>query len=169
MAKRITEDLRKAITAAAEELDKTFPKKVVYELNDTYKDVIKSWYDSYDAPAYKRRRKHRLNDVFKANANKTKIIYSFSTDDIDYGNGGLTDYVYDLTMKDGWHGGADKGEGHPNEGTPWYWDKINYVWLRPAVKTFSPYEKALEEIHKKERVWQSEMKDAFKDAMKRRL
>lgn len=165
MATKITDKLKKAIIEAAEETDKSFPKKVEKELHKTYKSVITEWYNSYPDPIYQRH--YRLYDTFNTNIRDSKIKGSFSTDAIDYGR--YTDYIFDLTIMEGWHGGADRGDGHPNMGVPWYRNLQTNTWLRPAVRTFSPYEMMINKVHKQEPIWQKEMKNTLMDNIKRRL
>lgn len=157
MARGITADIAKALMKAAKETDKTFPKKVEKELKETYKSVIREWYDSYDPTSY--RRKYRLTDMFEVKSRTGSVKYRFHTDDVDYG--GKEDYIYSIAMMGGWHGGADRGAGHPNPGTPWYRNLRSNTWLRPAERSFSPYENMMEIMNIKVPLWQQQMTDEF--------
>lgn len=167
MAKGITADIAKALVEAAKETDKTFPKKVQEEIKKEYKSIIKEWYQSYSPSSYKRH--YRLTDVFSTKLRKSILNYYFHTDDIDYGSSGLNDYIFGLTIMNGWHGGADKGYKHPNPGTPWYKNPKANTWLRPATQTFSPYERMMDYLNSNTGNWQQEMYDTLMKNINRRL
>ncbi len=165
MKKKITDKLKKAIISAAEETDKAILPKIEKELHVTYKSVIREWYDNYD-PLYQRH--YRLYDIFDTKRTRIGIKYGFFKSNIDYGS--YTDYVYDITFSEGWHGGNDRGLNHPDLGTPWYLKPgTQDGWIRQAEKSFSPREMMIERVHEYEPIWQREMRDTLMENIRRRM
>lgn len=141
------------------QMNKKYPQKyynTAYEVCDT---VITKWYSSYSPIIYDR--VGSLYDMFKVRINGTKLLV-----DIDgEGLSGLSEYLYNLTFVEGYHGGAKSGTSyyrspqgtklmafpHPQPGVPYWKTPIPefYRWGRPAVRSFSPYYKIRETLDKR--------------------
>ena len=124
----------KAITKV-NDMNKRYPRKYYNTAYEVCDNTITEWYSSYDPIMYNRR--GSLYNMFEVRINGTKLLV-----DIDgEGLAGLDEYLYNLTFIRGYHGGADKGEGHPQYGIPYWRKPIPQFtqWGRPAQRNFSPY------------------------------
>lgn len=152
--------IKRSIQKTSKDLDKyakeeqKFYKNVSDELEYIAKSSVDKYYDSYEPYVYNDEgkygffRKYRLYDVYKITVNSDKWSITYDYDDLGYG--GLNEYIFNTMFKGGWHGGADKGNGHPEPGTPYWREPVvkkgryyftkSSPWQRPAVRTESPYE-----------------------------
>ena len=114
------------------------------EMRQIYQSVIADFYADYTPAHYER--SYSLYELFytRMDFGETPgMRYGFDPVNMSHfrsGYGG-EDGLYDQVFRHGWHGGADKGPGHPEHGTP-YWrtpyPKFNQ-WGDPAeVADMSP-------------------------------
>lgn len=116
--------------------------------------------DYYKYPSKHYRRSHSLYKAYKIKTNdKDKsVTIHFDGSYLEPYHPGLGEYIYEWMFggdghDGGYHGGAVKGEFHPNPGTPWLREPIPFdgnppmrfikgdYWLKPADQDKqSPYE-----------------------------
>ena len=110
-----------------------------------YKGVIDSFYNNYTPTVYDR--SNSLYDMPQIVITENYLAIEFNENRMSvYRNGGTG--LYDLVFKEGYHGGAKSGEGHPHPGTP-YWRTGFYYnqWGQPAKKApIAPYEDLVEQL-----------------------
>lgn len=64
-------------------------------------------------------RRFSMKDVLNTKTTKDSLSVSFDPSRMTYRSGyGGEDGLYDLVFREGWHGGAKSGAGHPDVGTP---------------------------------------------------
>lgn len=114
------------------EINKKYPPRYKEELDRIGDAVVTQWYDTYDPIYYSRL--GRLYDMYKVTLTKDKCIVHFGYPII-----GIETYIYYNSFVEGAHGGARSGENHPNPGVP-YWRRY-CTWGRPALVSFSPYDR----------------------------
>ena len=133
-----------------DEMDIKYAKKVEKDLKEVGKKVIDDWYSDYIPNLY--RREYSLYKAFRVQVKNGKFSVSFSPYYMRaYHHRVENDYIFDNSFLDGWHGGADKGKGHPFPGYPMYREPNPYYtnWYFIAERSFSPYEKIYDEMNKK--------------------
>lgn len=160
-------------------------KKIIVKNNRLKKDVKnglkliadsgidKYYYDDYDKPEEPGhyRRKYDLYNVFSIVVNDDIWKISYDYKNMKKQHRVSNEYIFNWMFIKGYHGGAYKGEGHPNPGEPWWRYPISYTdplgntamkfakgsdyWYKPAIKSEkSPYEiierNAIEFLNKKQ-------------------
>lgn len=141
-----------------EQMNKKYPKKYEDAANLVCDHVITQWYDSYNPIIYDR--EGSLYKMYDVKVKDSKLIV-----DIDgEGLSGLGRYLYELTFVEGYHGGAKTGTSyyrspqgtklkafsHPQPGIPYWKTPIPefYRWGRPALRSFSPYNRIINQLNK---------------------
>ncbi len=130
----------------ADQMNRENPKKLASELDEIARSVIARWYGSYEPLIY--RRQSGLYDVFRVQRNGTFIKVMFNADWISGSHRADNTTIYENSFKNGYHGGASQGDGHPEPGVP-YWRTpvgIYSEWGHPAYRSFSPFEQMREEM-----------------------
>lgn len=126
-----------------DEMNSKYPIRYVEELKQVGESVISRWYASYEPIYYKRT--GSLYDAYHVTLNGTDYSVEFDDSLLKDETIFVNSFIY------GYHGGAYKGEGHPNPGIP-YWKtpfpKFKY-WGRPAKLTMSPYQSMVTQMKKK--------------------
>ena len=92
-----------------------------YRLYDFLNEAANQFYDSYDPKFYSRR--GTLYNILFVDTDGETFEAEFREDVMTYSNGGGggdEDDLYDLVFRRGYHGGAETGPNHPDDGTP-YW------------------------------------------------
>ena len=143
----------------AEEVNQKLVKYVYNKANEICKSAVDSFYSDYEPKLYKKRKGslYTAYDIRIINGSQLKFTLG---DEFMKGKHRVSNtYIYDTMFKEGWHGGAHKGNGHPNPGDH-YWrtppsprmmyieeyDEMAYVrpwtfWYhRPANRSVSPYD-----------------------------
>lgn len=127
-----------------------------------FREIIDDYYAEYD-PKFYGRPSVGLYDLLVIENN----MAGFDPDNIGYDpsraidindESGFKEYFYDITFRQGYHGGADKGDYHPAYGTPLY-------------RTPQPYEDDHGRFHSGYHRWgwesvKSDMNDAPLDRMR---
>ena len=128
-----------------DDLAEYYTNKTVSDLKDSYGSIVARWYasiylDSRDPHIYQRQRS--LYKAYKIQSNGTNITVEYNSKYMDeYEHRVSNDYIFENSFVSGFHGGADKGPGHPEPGRPYWKVWGNYsVWGRPATRSKSPYE-----------------------------
>lgn len=142
--KELNEQLNKLENYYYKEIPYTL-KKYSDNINDGVRSIIGEWYDSYEPEYYKRQ--YRLNYVYNTiDLTSFPKKYNFTLkprSNVLYGYRADSDYILDITVMRGYHGGATDGydvmgNPHPNPPTPYYRTGKNFAyWGRPAVHTWS--------------------------------
>lgn len=113
------------------------------------KKEIDRFYNEYSPMVY--RRKYDLRNVYNLDVTKDgEFIFEFGHEFMQKQHRVSNEYIYDEMFKEGWHGGANKGPGHPDPGKNyWRTPSVNddeygikaysYWWSIPAAKSSSPY------------------------------
>lgn len=128
-------------------MNKKYPKKYEYELKKIGNITIDKWYATY-SPIYYHRR-GSLYDSFQVNLQGLDYSVEFDSSLISKFHNN-SDYIYELSFIEGYHGGAKNGIDHPHPGIP-YWKTpfpIFNQWGRPAKKSWSPYYRMVSEMKK---------------------
>lgn len=142
----IEESKRQVEVARKETYKEYFPLLIKEGVEPSFYTAVDNFYSDYDPIIYGRN--YSLGNILGTEVGDDYAEISFEESNMTVfrnGNSGL----YDLVFKEGWHGGAKSGEGHPREGTP-YWRR-GYVggngsfysigWGRPAKRApIPPYE-----------------------------
>ena len=152
-------NIRKALDIFLRDLESIttkYEKMLRSELNYIADSTIDAFYEDYDPSTYNRR--GDMYNTYKISVKRDKYDIEY---EIDFSpeymkfHGDLKEYLFDIVFEQGWHGGANEGEGHPEPGIPWYRDLwatkyakgFNYdefepsgFWLRRAARSASPYE-----------------------------
>lgn len=138
-----------------EKVEKLIKQDMIAEVSKDarkkYREIIDDYYEEYD-PIFYGRPSVGLYDLLVIEGNKA----GFDTDNIGYdpsraidieSEAGFKEYLYDITFRQGYHGGADKGEYHPSPGTPLYrtpqpyeddkgrWHSGYYRWGAESIKS----------------------------------
>ena len=143
----LIENIQKQMEAAREAAVIEYGKWLENELRRIYREVIDAWYGAY-RPVY-HVRKYSLRNLLTMQSNPDGSVTStLSSDGIAnvYGSA-IADYLYSLTFRSGWHGGALYGDStHP---TSMYWRTPANVWAhwgQPAKWSEPPREMLQERI-----------------------
>jgi len=173
------------IYKAQEDIDRMnnkYPKMYKEALEDIAHHVIVQWYRSYSPIFYER--EESLLHSYRIDLVGTELIVNFDKAYMDqYISREYNEYIYENSLKEGYHGGARSGitkfgEEHPHEGVP-YWKRpfptFKY-WGRPALYTFSPYnrmeflmKKKVSEIRSKQQDEYNKIIDKVKKAVDKLL
>lgn len=153
-------DLERAIRAVEKaaikinEMNKRYPALYVTELQELGKSIIAQWYASYDPIFYDRTRSlYKTYDIRIEDGEF--LVVDFDAEYMnEYGHRVSNSYIYENSFEKGFHGGADKDNKknkHPNPGIPYWRTPIGSFqqWGRPAIYTFSPYQRMNSEMRKK--------------------
>lgn len=170
-------DLTNTLTKKAEK----YAEDLREQLNIIAESTIEDFYDDYLDRKYK-----PVYDIYNTYKITVEIDQFEINYDIDFSpeymqhHGDLNGYLFDIVFVEGWHGGADKGSGHPEPDVPWYRNLSvinkagkNYkeldpsgFWLRRAERSFSPYEEISNKmdnfISKWEKKYQYDLEQYFK-------
>ncbi len=111
---------------------------------------IDRFYEEYEPMVY--HRKNGLYNTYKLKiTNEGQLIFELGEELMEKRHRVDNAYIYEKMFKEGWHGGADKGDYHPNPGKN-YWrtpheddiehgiNAYSYWWSTPAKRSVSPYE-----------------------------
>ena len=128
-------------------IDEVYPKRYKEELEETGRSVIAEWYATYEPIVYVRNRS--LYHAFRVNLDGTRYSVDFEPEFLD------NDIIFWNSFMEGYHGGARDGvtglgEPHPSPGTPYWKTPIPEFthWGRPAMRSFSPYNRMVSEMNK---------------------
>lgn len=150
MRKRDIERAIKAVEKAIEynnKMEEKYSKKVKKELEEVGKRVIDDWYSDYIPNSY-----HRLGSLyraFKVTVKNGSFVVDFSSEYMKRykhttgkKTADINEYIFDISFLQGWHGGANKGLGHPLEGIPYYREPYPYYsrWYLMSELSESPYD-----------------------------
>jgi hypothetical protein len=149
MDRNIFNKLVNAIEKSREEARNIFMQKYGYQCRQALELSIEQFYDDYTPKMYNRQ--EGLLKAYRINSDGT---YEFD-ENLITGRHRINDkeYLYNLAFREGYHGGAKDGPGHPSPGIP-YWrtpphpgmmyleeyDELCYVnrwalWGKQAVRT----------------------------------
>lgn len=113
-------------------------KQICEDAKRAYTQIINEWYSSFSPGIYDR--KGTLQNAAKFEiVNDTQVVITMSDENLG-GHRVGNEYLYNLTMRQGYHGGA------MHDGVPMYRTQPPFLnptnpwsrWSRPAEKTFSP-------------------------------
>ena len=113
-------------------------------ISDLFHEAVQEFYDAYSPEYYDRA--YGLNELLDVHKGPNgSVEYDTVEDLIDSSNmhtdrnGGS---LYEKVFVRGWHGGAERGPGHPAPGVPYYRAPYSIYahWSRPAVRTEPPLE-----------------------------
>lgn len=169
LANRVLKDLNERTSIAMDNAMREFGVYQKNKITEIFNNAVDKWYLSYTPSMYERT--YGLYDVLslKYNENGTVFIddnyrslFDPSLMHKDRHGGDLFEKVF----IEGWHGGAESGEDHPEIGarmgigipyyrTPPHWTE----WSRRARKTKSAYKIICEDINS---IYGTEMFDMFK-------
>lgn len=142
----------------AEEVNRRTVKDAYNKAQSICKSAVDSFYNEYTPHLYNR--KKSLYDAYDIGIrNGSQLVFTLGHELMNASHRVSSEYIYDTMFKEGWHGGADKGDGHPSPGKH-YWrtpptarmmyvekyDETYYVrpwafWFnRPAPRGTAPYE-----------------------------
>lgn len=155
-----------AINAAYKEAFTEYIKNLEPIINKMFERVAMAFYNDYDPRYYNRR--HSLYDIMNTSADENSMTISFDHSKPVSRSGKS---LYELVFKEGWHGGAETGKGHPYPGTPYYRGPRDYYnhWMKSrdgltiavrydgeaARAEISPYE----DMYKRVREYESKQLD----------
>lgn len=115
-----------------------------YELEEKFEHCVDMFYKAYSPNKYVRT--ESLYYGYKIKRGKLSLSWEWDAKYLPNGWHRVdNDYLFDLTFMRGYHGGADKGEGHPQPGIPWY--MLDGHWMKPAVRSI-PINMRLENVIK---------------------
>ena len=120
------------------DLEKIMAKQIAEDVKRAYMQIINSWYSSFTPGIYNR--KYTLRNAIQVNIESDNTVVITLNDDNLSGHRVGNEYLYNLTMRQGYHGGA------MHNGVPMYRTKPPFLcsdnpwayWSRPAEQTFSP-------------------------------
>lgn len=128
---RLEEAKKAAFRDAVQELAK--------DLKEAFNDIINNFYNDYSPLPNEYVRNFSLYNLLQIKISDDGLSLKYDFDpslmtsfraakEIGAENG-----LYHQTFRKGWHGGADRGPGHPSPGTPYWRGGYRYsLWLRPA-------------------------------------
>lgn len=137
----IVDEVEKAIEKTNKEAKKEAKEIVEY----MYRSAVDMYfYDDYEPTIYER--EGSLYYACEVNVVNNGINVKINDDGLGR-MGASDDYIYTLTLVEGYHGGAKWGKKHPNPGIPYWKDHKFYAWYRPAYRSDeSVIEKFKEEL-----------------------
>ena len=166
------------------EISEKYAEELREKLNIIAESTIEDFYDDYIPSGY--RRIYDIYNTYKIDVelDQFEIVWDidYSPDYMKY-HDGLKEYLFDIVFMQGWHGGADKGSGHPEPGTPWYRNlaMINksgeyyedydpsIFWLRRAEHSAAPYEVVTAKVDEYTDVWERQYIGEIRDFLKKKL
>lgn len=119
--------IKKDDEAIAEEISKMIAEQAYEDIKQAYAQIINNWYASYSPLYYSRQ--YSLKNAGEISLQGTSVRIHMSSDPMG-GHHLDNDGLYELTMRQGYHGGS------------MYRGPL-YIWSHPtrkAVQTFSPVE-----------------------------
>ena len=135
----VVAESKRQIDMAAKAVHKDFLPLLVEEgIKPSFTEAINSFYASY-SPEYNRN--FSLRNILDTTVGTDDVRVGFEDAYLTtFRNGG--NGLYDLVFKEGWHGGAKSGKGHPHPGTPYWRSGYAFMdWGRRAERApISPYE-----------------------------
>lgn len=162
-----TRDIITAINAVdkaikkVEIMNRKYPQLYKEELERVGECVVTDWYSRYDPIIY-----NRYGGLYKAFSVRLKglnyyVYFGASLMDDVYNQS--TNWIYKNSFIEGYHGGS-RHNGIPYWRTPHpeYTD-----WGRPAIRSFSPYYKMVNEMNKKIKEIDKLKQNEFDEVMKR--
>lgn len=153
---RLLNDFPKTVQDIAEKNDFKYQKKARKEMTQIARMAIDDFYDSYDPHVYDRW--GDLHNAYKVIVNDKVWKIDYNSKYMKHTHRASNEYIFLLSFMSGYHGGAINGPDHPapgtlygpnllNQGIPYYRNYPYYDgWLRPAVKSESPFQKIEEGI-----------------------
>lgn len=132
----LNEFIKDKDTVIPRKIAKSIAPKIAKSIRNIFSKRINEFYNSY-SPEYYSTRQKSLNKSYKVCYTTKSVIWNSNSDmvpkthRVDKVNG---DYIYDLTVMKGYHGGAYHN-GIPTYRTPY---PIYTRWGRPAEKTQPP-------------------------------
>ena len=120
------------------DLEKIMAKQIAEDVKRAYMQIINAWYSSFTPGIYNR--KYTLRNAIQVSIESDNTVVITLSDDNLSGHRVGNEYLYNLTMRQGYHGGA------MYNGVPMYRTQPPFLcpdnpwayWSRPAEKTFSP-------------------------------
>lgn len=130
--------IKKEMKNINSDLEKIMAKQIAEDVKRAYMQIINSWYSSFTPGIYNR--KYTLRNAIQVNIESDNTVVITLNDDNLSGHRVGNEYLYNLTMRQGYHGGA------MHNGVPMYRTKPPFLcpdnpwayWSRPAEQTFSP-------------------------------
>lgn len=131
-----------------EKMNSKYPELYKTELDEVGKSIIARWYSTYDPIYYHRTRS--LYHAYKIYLNGTKLVVDFDKAYMDeYIDRQYNEWIYVNSFENGYHGGGIPKE--PGYGNFPYW-RTPYPelteWGRPALMSFSPFNRMWIEMKK---------------------
>lgn len=132
---------------------------IAKDISFIFKRSVDDFYASY-TPKYYKHRTGSLYKIYNIEPTDDGIFISADIDEMGETHRVDDEYIFDIVYMQGYHGGANDGDDHPEPGTP-YWRtppprkgiKPYTKWGRPAVQSKSideMVEERLEEYKTKE-------------------
>ena len=154
----------KAIEKAQKKIDKMnekYPKLYQTELDELGKTIIAQWYASYDPIYYQRTRS--LYHAFDVSLDGSLLVIDFDREYMDnYISRQYNEWIYENSFENGYHGGAIPKDG--SRGNIPYW-RTPYPeltrWGRPAIYSFSPFNRLYKEMTRKIKQITEQKQDEF--------
>lgn len=130
--------IKKEMKNINSDLEKIMAKQIAEDVKRAYMQIINAWYSSFTPGIYNR--KYTLRNAIQVNIESDNTVVITLNDDNLSGHRVGNEYLYNLTMRQGYHGGA------MHNGVPMYRTKPPFLcpdnpwayWSRPAEQTFSP-------------------------------
>lgn len=127
-----------------------FVAQIIQRYREIIQGAIDDFYADYSPMSYYPRR-YSMENVPEVVRQGNDLIIKFHYRAMTFRDGyDGYDGLYFQTFRQGWHGGADKGPGHPKPGTP-YWRAGNNFsrWGEPAaVAGEAPYDQIQKEVRR---------------------
>lgn len=115
-----------------------------------YKNYPPKFYFSGHGPGGRRGTLYHVLRIRRFGDTSYQIDFDPSVMTYRNGGGGGEHDLYQTVFKEGWHGGAKSGDGHPDAGTP-YWRypyPVYKMWGRKAARAEeSPYQEIVREYN----------------------
>lgn len=142
-------------------MNKKYPTMYKEELERIGEHIITEWYSDYDPILYDRY--GGLYKAFVVRLQGTKYSVHFGASLMNDVYHQSTNWIFKNSFIEGWHGGS-RHNGIPYWRTPHpeYTD-----WGRPAIRSFSPYYKMVNEMNKKIREIDKIKQDEFDEVIKK--
>ena len=134
------EEIKKRAEAAAKRASKRYVDYDIQRRKDIMEKVAEGFYKGYSPKYYARRGSlYNLMRVTRLGDDEWEI--DFDPSKMTYRNGsGGENGLYNTVFRNGYHGGAPSGPGHPKNGVPmWRYPYPTYVnWGKAATQSASP-------------------------------
>ena len=166
------------------EISENYADELREHFNIIAESAIEDFYKDYTPAGYAR--KYDMYNAYKITVelDDFEINYDVEFDPkyMKY-HGDLNDYLFNIVFEQGWHGGADKGNGHPEPGVPWYRNMAlinktgddyesmnpNIFWLRRAERSLSPYEQMSKRMDEYKDKWEKRYINEVESLLKKKL